>query len=49
VVARVELLGETFEPSPGSVRTVDADDWAALFLEKASAIIEHRCPGDAGA
>jgi hypothetical protein len=25
-VARVELLGETFEPSLGRVRTVDADD-----------------------
>ena len=43
-VARVELLGETFEPSPGRVRTVDADDWAALFLEKASEITGHRCP-----
>jgi len=43
-VARVELLGETFEPSPGNVRTVDADDWAALFLEKASEITGHHCP-----
>ena len=48
-VARVELLGETFEASPGNVRTVGADDWAELFAEKASAITAHRCPGEAGA
>jgi hypothetical protein len=33
-VARVELLEEP----------IDANDWAEIFLEKASEIIEHRCP-----
>jgi hypothetical protein len=43
-VARVELLEEQLEESSGLERTVSADDWAELFLEKASGIIEHRCP-----
>jgi hypothetical protein len=45
-VAKVELLGETLQASPGgAVRAVDADDWATLFSEKAAAITDHHCPG----
>jgi hypothetical protein len=44
-VARVELIGEMIQPTAdASVRSVDADDWAALFIEKQAAITEHRCP-----
>jgi hypothetical protein len=43
-VARFELLEEQHEDSSGRKRTVGADDWADLLLEKASAIIEPRCP-----
>ena len=45
-VAKVELLGETLQASPGAaVRAVEADDWATLFIEKAAAITDHHCPG----
>jgi len=45
-VAKVELLGETLQASPGAaVRAVEADDWARLFIEKAAAITDHHCPG----
>jgi hypothetical protein len=45
-VAKVELLGETLQASPGEAeRAVDADDWATLFSEKAAAITDHHCPG----
>jgi hypothetical protein len=46
-VSRVELLGETAETPSGEVRMLGADDWAELFAEKATAITEHRCPGEA--
>jgi hypothetical protein len=42
--ARVELLEEELETPGAPERTVSADDWAGLFLEKASRIIDHRCP-----
>jgi len=42
--AKVELLQETIEPSPGLKRTATADDWAALFQARARQIIDHRCP-----
>jgi hypothetical protein len=46
-VARVELLGELIESPSGDERPVGAEDWADLFLEKATRITGHRCPEDA--
>jgi len=44
-VARVELLGETSKASPGApARTLNADDWADLFVAKSVEITSHRCP-----
>jgi hypothetical protein len=42
----VELLGDTTQPSTGApARVLNADDWAALFIEKRSAITDHDCTG----
>ena len=47
-VARVELLREKIQPASGAARTVSADDWADLFLERSRQILDHRCPASAG-